>query len=123
MARFLTLTSGGSIRRETRRKTINPAGIKVGPVTLCFVTIILLCLTSLFYLAQANTIATKGYEIRELEEKLATLKEKNKKLELKAAELQSVKNIEEGVKHLNMVPIDKVIYLSGEGTAVAMKKD
>ena len=95
----------------------------MGPVTLCFVTIILLCLVSLFYLTQANQIATTGYEIKDLEDKLNKLTEENHKLELRAAELQSVRNVEEGVKKLNMVPLQKVIYVSSEGTTVALKKN
>lgn len=95
----------------------------MGPVSLCFVTIILLCCLSLFYLAQSNQTATKGYEIRELEDRLSSLEETNNKLELKAAELQSVKNVEEASKHLNMVPIEKVFYITPQGTTVALQKD
>ncbi len=122
MARFLTLSKSGDIQKDKRKKTIR-GKIKVGPVTLCFVTIILLCLVSLFYLTQANQIATTGYEIKDLEDKLNKLTEENHKLELRAAELQSVRNVEEGVKKLNMVPLQKVIYVSSEGTTVALKKN
>lgn len=122
MARFLTLTSSGKIRRGRRKKTIRTKGIKVGPVALCFVTVVLVCLLSLFYLAQSNKISTKGYEIRELEEKLEALQEENHKLELKAAELQSVKYIEEEVKHLNMVPVEEVIYLTPGSSTVVLNR-
>lgn len=122
MARFLTLSKSGDIQRGKRKKAIR-GKIKIGPVTLCFVTIILLCLISLFYLTQANQIATKGYEIKDLEDRLDNLKEENRGLELRAAELQSVRNVEEGVKKLNMVPLQKVVYISSEGTVVALKRN
>lgn len=120
MARFFSITSSKNLRRGARKKTIGGRGFKIGPVSLCLITIILLCFLSLFYLAQANRIASRGYEIRELEEGLSRLEEENRKLELKAAELQSVKYIEEEVKHLNMVPIGKVVYITPLGSTVAL---
>jgi len=123
MARFLTLNFRGAIRKRGKRERVINRKLKVGPVSLCLITIVLLCLLSLFYLAQSNQTATKGYEIRELEDRLTALREENHKLELKAAELQSVRNVEEGVKHLNMVPIEKVIYITPAGTTVALIGD
>lgn len=122
MARFLTLsTRGGAVHKGKRDRTIRRR-VNIGPVTLSFVSIFILCLLSLFYLAQANQTATNGYQIRELEEELDVLKEENKKLELKAAELQSVRKVEEGVKHLNMIPIDKLMYITPAGTVVALQE-
>lgn len=119
MARFLALTfQGGSVKKGKRNCTIRRK-VSVGPVSLCFISIFILCLLSLFYLAQANQTATKGYEIRTLEEQLEALKAEQKKLELKAAELQSVRNVEEGSRQLNMVPIEKVVYLAPGGSVVA----
>ncbi|PIU01396.1 hypothetical protein COT68_03435 [bacterium (Candidatus Torokbacteria) CG09_land_8_20_14_0_10_42_11] len=122
MARFLTLASSGEIQRGKRKKTLRRK-VKIGPVALCFVTILLFCLVSLFYLTQGNQVATKGYEIKDLENKLNNLKEENRKLELEAAGLQSVRNVEEGAKKLNMVPIEKMSYVTTSGTAVALKKN
>ncbi len=122
MARFLTLTFRGTIARGKRGRTIRRR-VKMGPVSLCFVTVILLCFVSLFYLAQSNQTATKGYEIRELEDKLDGLQEANKKLELEAAGLQSVKNIEAAAGHLNMIPIEKIFYITPTGTVVALQKN
>ncbi|MDP2918300.1 MAG: cell division protein FtsL [bacterium] len=122
MARFLNLASSGEIQRGKRKKTLRRK-VKIGPVALCFVTILLLCLVSLFYLTQGNQVATKGYEIKDLENKLNNLKEENRKLELEAASLQSVRNVEEGAKKLNMVPIEKMSYVTTSGTAVALKKN
>ncbi len=123
MARFLALTfQGGSVKRGKRNCTIRRK-VSVGPVALCFISIFILCLLSLFYLAQANQTATKGYEIRALEDQLETLREEQKKLELKAAELQSVRNVEEGSRQLNMVPVEKVVYLTPGGSAVAVSAE
>lgn len=122
MARFLTLTSGGNIQGGKRKKTLRPK-VKIGPVALCFVSLIILSLISLFYLAQANQIATKGYEIKKLENRLNDLQASNHKLELRSAELQAVSSVEAESKQLNMVPIQKMIYISGSGTAMAYKRN
>ena len=120
MARFLTI--GGSIKKNKRAKTVRH-NFRIGPVSLCFVSLTILCLVSLFYLAQSNQIATKGYEISTLEKKLEETDESNRRLELRAAELQAVKSVEQSAQHLNMVPIEKMVYLSSGSTAMAMKKD
>ena len=56
----------------------------------------LLCLTlvaGLFYVLQMNMSATKGYDIRELEQRKTALQKEARQLELEAMELQSVERI------------------------------
>ncbi len=65
-----------------------------------------------FYLWQINDLATKGFQINSFEEKVANLKDNNKNLELQAADLQSLSNIEKLEKDLNMVKVNKVEYIS-----------
>ena len=49
--------------------------------------------TGLFYVLQMNVSATKGYDIRELEQKITALQKDNRQLELEAMELQSVERL------------------------------
>lgn len=73
----------------------------------------LLCLTfavGVAYLVQVNGLATKGYEIKKLEQKLTELKEIDKRLELEMTSLQSIQSIESEVKVLNLVPSSGVNY-------------
>jgi hypothetical protein len=56
----------------------------------------LLCLTlvtGLFYVLQMNMSATKGYDIRELEQRKTALQKEGRQLELEAMELESVERI------------------------------
>jgi cell division protein FtsL len=100
-----------SQQEGTAKRTIVPR-IKIGPISLTFVTIILACLLCLFYLAQSNAVATTGYKIRELEQRRKELQEDNEKLQLEAARLQSIKEVEDTAEDLKMVPSKQVNYLS-----------
>ena len=121
MGRYLTITNS-SIEKEGVRKKTLPQKMKTGPVTLTIVTLILVCFLSLFYLAQLFDSSTKGYQMNELEKKTEELREVNRKLEVKAAELKSYKHIEEEAKKLNMLPSASVVYISRVGTQVVVAR-
>jgi cell division protein FtsL len=103
-----------------RRNKIIPRNLKAGPVTLTIVVITLVCLLSLLFLAQIFQSSTKGYEITDLERKVSELKEQNKALEIKAAELRSFENIKSEAEKLNMVRADKIVYVKQSGRSVAV---
>jgi hypothetical protein len=100
---------------------------------LCFVAIIFNLRTimvglfvfavtgGLFYLTQTNISATRGYEMEALDEKMEALKEENKKLNLQYIELQSMANIVEQVKDMNLVATAEVDTISSLGSAVALR--
>jgi hypothetical protein len=79
-----------------------------------------ICLTGVFYLAQINDMATKGFKMKELEEKQTMLKENIKKTELQVADMQSMQKLEERIGNLNMASVAKVQYVSSTGS-VAVK--
>lgn len=85
------------------------------------VILTLIVLISLLYLAQVNSVAAKGFEIKDLEKRIEELKESNKKLELKVAELRSRGYIGEQIQKLNMVSVSSIDYLSDTSMAVAYK--
>lgn len=120
MTRYLTITNTN--KKGARKRTLPLRKPTAGPVTLTLITILILCLVSLFYLAQIFKSSTKGYDVSELEKKVTELKEQNTKLEIEAAELKSFKNIEESANQLNMVSISNIIYLTSSGSTVAIKK-
>lgn len=93
---------------------------KMGRVTLSFVLATLISAMGIFYIFEVNNLATKGYEIRDLEKKLERLKKENEMLGIQAAELKSMYKIEEKTKELNMVVPKNVTYLNLPGD-VAMK--
>jgi len=64
------------------------------------------------YIYQVTSSAIGGYDSTSLERKASELKEEVKGLELKTAELQSLKTIEEGAKKLNLEPSNQMIFTS-----------
>ncbi len=82
--------------------------------------LVAICLTGILYLAKINNMATKGFKMKELEERQTMLKEDIKKTELQIADLQSMKKIEERISGLNMASVARVEYVSPAGS-VAVK--
>lgn len=76
-----------------------------------------LAILSILYFMQINNLATKGYEIKILEKRIAELKESQERLDLESASLQSVQRIEESVQNLNLVPSLNVKYPKKNGYA------
>ena len=92
----------------------------MGNVTLNFLVAALVCLLGVFYIFEVNNMATKGFEIKTLENQMGDLKRENEKLKIQEAELKSMYNIEEKTQELNMVAPKDVSYLTLPGD-VAMK--
>lgn len=119
MGRLLTLTRSDTVEFGIRKAAFKPQ-VKIGKKSIGFITIVLFLVLSLFYLAQANQIATKGYEIRALEQKKADALEQQERLEVEAARLRSIKQIEANAENLKMVPATEINYVSPD-TSVAKK--
>jgi hypothetical protein len=73
----------------------------------------------LLYLSGSNGMATSGYDIDKLESQQKQLMEDNERLQLEASRLQSIQQIDSGIKDSGMVPVKKINYLPG-GTSVAL---
>jgi len=58
--------------------------------SLVFILASLICLAGILYIFQINKTATMGYEIKEKEDVIQELREKNKQLEIQAAQLRSI---------------------------------
>lgn len=74
------------------------------------------------YLHQVNSKTPKGYEIQNLEMELAKLEDKNKALELEAAELKSMENFDKHLVQLNLVKSENVTYLEEKDVMVVAAK-
>ncbi len=120
MSRFLTITSSNSVNFGERKKTIKNRRIKIGNVTISFLLVVLICSLGVYYIFQVNNLATKGYEIRELEKQLQVLRNKNEELKIQSAELKSMYRIEEKTRELNMAAPKNVSYINLPGP-VALK--
>ncbi len=73
----------------------------------------------LLYLSQSNQMATSGYDIAKLESQAKQLKEDNERLQIEASRLQSIQQIQAGIKDSGMVPVKTINYVPG-GTSVAL---
>ena len=76
----------------------------------------------LLYLWQINCMATSGYQIKELENKAAALKDANKHLQVQITELRSTTRLEAKIAELKMVSVARVEYLQANGDTVAMNR-
>ncbi len=100
-------------RRPTKK-------INIFPLIGFFVFLIL----GAVYLMQINNGIMAAYEVNSLKMKIKNLKEQQEKLELKAAQLQSLQSISQRLKKLNMVSVGQISYLSSgeEGRVVAFNR-
>ncbi|MEK7123027.1 MAG: hypothetical protein AAB855_04195, partial [Patescibacteria group bacterium] len=74
---------------------------------------VLLTLGAFFvvYLVQVNTLATKGYAIRELERNIVTQKKDNERLQLEIIEKQSMSTLHNKITALGLVDAGRIEYL------------
>jgi len=93
------------LNQNTKRRYAILPKINIGPATLGVITIAIILLMSLLYLIQANSTATKGYEIEKEQEKIKKLESQAEKLELEMARLRSTKELESMPQKLNLKPL------------------
>lgn len=93
---------------------------KMSFVTLTFFSISFLLISGFIYLFQVNDLATKGFEMKEMENKISDLEETGKKLQIKETELRSMYAIEKDARDLNLVNSSNVSYVEINGP-MAMK--
>jgi len=90
-----------------RKRTINRE-MKIGPISLQFITVIILAAAALFYLAQSTASATRSYHQTELQQKRAALQAENEKLKVEAIRLRSLNEIKKGAENSNMETVGEI---------------
>lgn len=75
----------------------------------------------IIYLTLINRVATTGFEIKTLEQRVSQLRDENRKLELEAANLQSLAVVQSATESLGLTEVAKIEYLPVTGAAVARK--
>ena len=93
--------------------------MKVSFKTLNIVVVALIVVIGVSYLVQINSLATKGYQIEELENRITELQQEQADLELEALSLQSMGVVKEKVDNLGMVLAGESDYLQPTPVAVA----
>ena len=117
MGRYLTLTNS-NITRLGRKKRATSYKMAVGPISLKFILIILLCALGLFFVIQSNESSLRGYKIRDLEDSKNQLVQENDKLSVEVARMRSLATLENN--NMNLVKPQKIDYLPYQGP-VAVK--
>lgn len=107
-------------RSSNNKESFSSGSAQINLVSLTFVFIAAAFICGALYLFQVNSIATKGYEIRDLESRINELHKENKKMEIREVELRSMYNIEKASQDLNLVNSKEVTYIEINGP-VAMK--
>ena len=94
---------GLSIRRNQNSVSFAKRGRSLGPISNTVVLIILGCLIGLLYLTQVTKTNSFGYEINQLKQEQAQLKDKKTDLEIKAARLQSFDRVASSPATKNLI--------------------
>ncbi len=76
-------------------------------------------LFSVLYLVQVNALATKGYQIKDLEKRISEQKKQNERLQMKIIERQSLGSLQEKVDSLGLVRTERIEYLKASSQSVA----
>jgi len=97
-------------------------GLKLNISTFNIVGAGLLFFGVLAYLIQINGLATSGYQIKDLETKLAQLEQQNSRLTVEKLKLESLDAVRNRVVSLNMVATGQFDYLSADNVAVAANR-
>lgn len=112
------------MRDRAKRRKFNreyKRSFKMGKLTLSFLGVALLFILSLLYLSQSNKMALKGYDIASLEKEKQELLAERERLEVESTRLQSISEIEKGLKNSGMVPIKKINYVPAS-TNIALNR-
>ena len=72
------------------------------------------------YLFEINYIAAKGLKVKELEQGIEQVQEKNEKLKLQMVELRSMTDLSDKISALNMRPVQNIKYYQA-GSTVARR--
>ncbi len=101
--------------KRMRIKTGNKGGIKIGLAGVGFLMIFFIIFISAFYLFQVNNLAIKGYEVKDLENKISELEKNNKEMQIREMELRSMYAIETAAKNFNLFDSANAVYLEIDG--------
>ncbi len=98
----MLITSSNSWNSGIRKRTVK-SEVRLGPVTLKFVTIALLAVAALFYLAQSSRATAQKYNVSNLQNEVQQNQNDVDQLKVEAARLQSLNAIKEAAASQNMV--------------------
>ena len=106
------------VLRKTKQNSM-----RAGKISLKTIAVLILggvVFAGAFYLYQVNNITIKGYEVKDVENRIQSLEKENQKLKIREVESKSMQNIEKSTESLDLVRSSTVSYIERKGS-VAMK--
>lgn len=112
----MTLPSEPTLREQKlkTRQSVVSTNLRVG-VSLVAV------LFGALYVFQANAFAGRGYEMSNLQRKIADLQSEDQRIQVQIATYRSMKSIEERMQGMSFEPAGTVSYVHLEGGTVASR--
>ena len=104
------MTSATYAVRRNQNLTRQTTSLHLGPVSASFVVITAVSLLALLYLNQITKTNVFGYQITSLQQKTSDLQSSKQDLEVEAARLQSIEEIQKSPAVAAMVPESQVSY-------------
>jgi cell division protein FtsL len=104
----MLLTHSAVETRGVRKRTIDRKMI-IGPVSIKFISIILIAVAGLFYLAQTAQSSTKSYKVIELDQKIDQLDKQYEQLKVESVRLKSLNEIKSRAESMDLEPVDNVV--------------
>ena len=98
----------------------NLGGARVSLLSACFFLITGMVALGACYLYQVNDLATKSYEMKDMETRIQELQKEGKKMQIKEIELRSMYNLEKATENLELVNAQNVTYVEMK-SPMAMK--
>jgi len=92
--------------------------VELGIGAFTFITVTIICVLSLVFLSHSNRVATKGYELKILQDKRQDLLRKNEVLSMQIADLQTLESLANDNTIRTMVKAERPKYIRTD-TAVA----
>lgn len=96
-----------------RKSKILESGISTNLILL-----VIIAMLALSYLFMVNSLGTKGYEIRKMEQQLRSIESTQKNLQVEASDLESINHLQLEAQKLNFVPATNVTYLKDSDFAL-----
>lgn len=91
---------------------------KILPLQVNFAIFAAIVALGMAYLVSINSLSTKGYEIRRLEQKIKNLEATRKNLEVQSSNLQSITRIQQEAAKLNFVPVGQTVFVRDQDYAL-----
>lgn len=104
---------------QTIRYVSLPAWLTGKAARYCYLGILVLLFA--VYVCQTSSAAGSGYEMRDLQGKVDSLREDIQKIEVSVAAYSSMSSLERQIAKTGMIKVENMRYLNTVGPAVAKK--